>query len=96
MAIGNAKRVLREKYSTNVLYLIYHKQFDIATAKNVFLTWKNAQVFDTYAPHIIPTLVLQNYQDNGCNFSTNNNELQDFLTWLKTNINSEAISVYYF
>jgi len=90
----NAKRVLREKYHTNVLYLIYHKQFDIATAKNVFLTWKNAQVFDTYAPHLIPTLVLQNYQDNGCNFRTDNNELHDFLLWLKTNINSEAIAVY--
>jgi hypothetical protein len=92
--ITNAKRVLREKYHTNVLYLIYHKQFDITTAKNVFLAWKNAQVLDTYAPHIIPTLVLQNYQDHGCNFSTSNNELQDFLLWLKTNINSEAIAVY--
>ncbi len=90
--ITNAKRVLRTSYHTNQLYLVYQRQFEPATAKEVMLTWKNATISGTYAQSLIPTIVLQNYGDDGCNFT--DDELRDLIPWIKSNINSKAIALF--
>jgi len=89
--IKNAKNVLRKTYHVNLIYLIITRQYDIGELKKLVLEWKKAEVTGASNPIIIPTLVLQNYVDNGCNFT--NDELKSFVQFLKTNINSQAIAV---
>lgn len=90
--IRNAKNALRTVYHTNQLYLIYHRQFELDEAKTVFLNWKSAKVDSANAQKIVPTLILENYKNNKCNFS--NSELTDLVAYLRDNINSREIAVY--
>jgi hypothetical protein len=81
-------------YHANKLYVIYHRQFEIADAKTVFQLWKTNASMMSLA--IVPTIVLQDYDMTGGSYGSNftNTELQDLSQWCKTNINSSEFGVY--
>jgi hypothetical protein len=92
LEISNSKNLLRNTYHINQIYLIYHRQFELEQAKQLFKTWRNVFIQRDSTLAIIPALVLQNYGDNGCNFT--NDELSDLATFLKNNVNDKAIAIF--
>lgn len=89
--IDNACKMLVEQYHANLLYVFYHRQFEIETAKEVMLMWKEAS--EGLNVKIIPIVLLQDYSNyanpvNGpLNFSEE--ELAEYANWCKSNICDE-------
>ena len=89
--IKNGVKILVETYKANLLYLFYHRQFEIEEAKKVLLTWKEAA--KGLNVKLIPTVLLQDYS----NYSTpalgpmnfTDEELLEFAQWSQENFGEE-------
>lgn len=89
--VNNAARALAQTYHGNKLYVTYHRQFEIETAKTVLSHWK--KYGDQYNMEIVPTVVLETYATPATmNFT--DAELVSFAKWCKTNINSKEFGIY--
>ena len=89
--INNSAKALAQTYYGNKLYVTYHRQFEIATAKTVLSYWKTYG--DQYGLEIVPTVVLETYA-NSANMNFTDAELTEFASWCKTNINSNEFGIY--
>lgn len=84
--ISNGCRMLCEEYQANLLYVFYHRQFEIETAKKVMLKWK--EVSKDFNVKIVPTVLLQDYSKEGLlNFT--DEEIVEFAVWCRENICDE-------
>ena len=89
--IENGIKMLCEEYQANLLYVFYHRQFEMETAKKVMLKWKEES--KKYNVKIVPTVLLQDYSnysrpaDGPLNFT--DAELVEFAVWCKQNICDE-------
>lgn len=89
--IENACQKLRNTYGASKLYVIYHRQYEISTAKTIFKAWK--QHGDTNNLEIVPTIVLQSYSNNQTmNFS--NDEITTLADWTVKSINQNNLAIY--
>ena len=89
--VENGVKMLAETYKANLLYVFYHRQFEIENAKKVFLEWKKAA--EKYGVRIVPTVLLQDYSNtsvpiNGpLNFT--DDELISLAKWFQENFGLE-------
>lgn len=84
-------KMLVEQYQANLLYVFYHRQFELATAEEVMKMWLDAA--EGLNVKIVPIILLQNYSntykpiESALNFS--DDELMEFAQWCKANISDE-------
>ncbi len=89
--IKNGVKMLVETYKANLLYIFYHRQFEIDEAKKVMLMWKDAA--KDLNVKLIPTILLQDYsnytrpKDSPLNFT--DDELIEFAQWSQENFGEE-------
>lgn len=89
--IQNACKKLRNDYGATKLYVIYHRQYEIITAKTIFKAWK--QYGDANNLEIVPTVVLQDYSTTQImNFT--NEEINDFARWCVEEIHPKEFGIY--
>ncbi len=89
--IENSCQGLAEVYKGDKLYVIYHRQFEIEKAKQVFLHWKKYGA--EYGLEIVPTIVLESYATpSKLNFS--NSEIASLAQWCEENINKSEFGIY--
>ena len=82
----------RYTYHALSLYVIYHRQFEPETAKQVFAYWK--QHGDQMGVKIIPVVVLQDYKPNSERMNFTDTEIYDFARWCSSHINHQEFGVY--
>jgi hypothetical protein len=90
--IANVKSGLIRSYFANQIYLVYHREIEIAEAKALFARWRDC---GPWVP-LVPALVLQDYDlssipQQQCNFS--DAEIVDLVNWFKSSINPNGIAV---
>lgn len=89
--ITNGCKMLVEQYQANLLYVFYHRQFEIEAAKEVMTLWKTTA--EGLNVKIVPTILLQDYSntykpaEGPLNFT--DEELTEFAQWCKANICDE-------
>ena len=84
--ITKGAEMLVNTYQANLLYVFYHRQFEIDKAKEVFLMWKDAGA--KLGIHIVPTVLLQDYSNSGgMNFT--DEELVELAKWCHEEISEE-------
>lgn len=89
--VCNSVKVLAEEYGADKLYVVYHRQFEIETAKEIFNIW-NAEAAK-YDVEIVPAVVLEEYSaETAMNFT--DRELVELAQWCLVNICSEEFGVY--
>lgn len=89
--IDNSCRTLAQLYNANKLYVVYHRQFEIAQAKTVLGYWKTAGA--KYNVEIVPTIVLESYATpTAMNFT--DEEIVELAGWSKSNINATEFGIY--
>lgn len=89
--IRNSCRTLSETYGADKLYVIYHRQYEPETAKDVFRAW--LEYGKMYNLTIVPTLVLQNYSSaESMNFT--DEEVVEFSCWSTENICDAELAIY--
>lgn len=88
--VKNASRLLTEDYAANRLYLIYHREFPIEQAQQVFSYWKQACPPEV---ELVPALVLRMYdQEQTPVFTTN--ELRSLVKELADALHTQKVAVY--
>lgn len=89
--IKNGVKMLVETYKANLLYVFYHRQFEIESAKKIFLKWKDAAA--EYNVKLVPTVLLQDYSNYSVPANSNMNftdeELIDLAKWCQENFTQE-------
>ena len=89
--ITNGVKMLVETYKANLLYVFYHRQFEIDAAKEVLLRWKEAA--KDYNVKLVPTVLLQDYSNYSVPAESNMNftdeELIEFAKWSQENFGEE-------
>jgi hypothetical protein len=89
--IRNACFKLRREYEGNKLYVIYHRQFEVTDAMNIFKMWKLYAA--RYGMTVVPAIVLETYATPPImNFSTN--EIASLAVWCTQNINQNEFAIY--
>lgn len=89
--ISNACKNLKNTYGADKLYVIYHRQYEIAEAKQVFDLWKRHGKANNI--EIVPTVVLQCYSlTSSMNFT--GDEINNLARWSIGNINNDAFGIY--
>lgn len=89
--IKHACKALSETYHANKLYITYHRQFELADAKQVLLLWK--KYGEQYGMLIVPSVVLESYaKQEALNFS--NEEIIAFAKWSLDAIQAEEFGIY--
>lgn len=89
--IKTACESMSGKYNSNKLYVIYHRQFEIEEAKNVFNYWRTYGA--QHGIEIVPTIVLESYATpTKLNFT--DQEIIDLANWSKANINDKEFGIY--
>ncbi|MDZ4403869.1 hypothetical protein [Prosthecobacter sp.] len=88
--ITNAARMLIERANPNRLYLIHHHELPVAETKRIFRDWRKACPASV---EIVPALVLKMY-DKATTPVFTAAELDELLTFFKTEIHAERIAVY--
>ncbi len=84
--ITKGVKMLAETYKANLLYVFYHRQFEIEKAKEVWKMWKDAA--EENRIRIVPTVLLQDYSnDGGLNFTEE--ELVSLAKWCREEISEE-------
>ncbi|MBQ8838304.1 MAG: hypothetical protein IJ005_03185 [Bacteroidales bacterium] len=90
--IENGVKMLVETYKANLLYIFYHRQFEIEAAKKVFLKWKEAA--EGYNVKLVPTVLLQDYSNTTTPANSTMNftdaELIDLAKWFQENFGEEV------
>jgi hypothetical protein len=83
---------LKFTYHANMLYVIYHRQFEINEAKAALQLWKFHA--NSMGLTLIPIVVLEDYvaPNGGVNFT--DIEIPDFAEWCINNINPDEFGVY--
>jgi len=89
--IANATRLLAEEYGADKLYVVYHRQFELDSARHVMNFWKTEGA--RHGLDIVPTLVIENYAEpSTMNFS--DSTLCDFAEWCVENVNPDEFGIY--
>lgn len=88
--ITNAARMLIGQANPNRLYLIHHHELPVAETKRIFRDWRKAC---PASMEIVPALVLKMY-DKATTPVFTAAELDELLTFFKTEISAERIAVY--
>lgn len=88
---GAASRC-RFTYHGLTLYVIYHRQFEIAGAKTVFRYWKTHA--ESMGMKVVPVLVLEDYVSPLAGVNFTDTEIGDLAQWLVDSVNNQEIGVY--
>lgn len=88
--VRNAARLLSGSYGANRLYLIYHQEMSIPTAREVFTWWREACPGSV---ELVPTLLLRMYDDKQTPVFTAA-ELRDLADFFQRTIHARRLGVY--
>ena len=89
--VANAARNLAERYGANKLYVIYHRQYEMESAKKVFGYW--VKYGKDYGMDIVPCVCLQSYKQNNEKLNFSDAEIISFAKWALENV-SDEFSIY--
>ena len=82
----------RYSYHGLTLYVIYHRQFEIEHAKNIFQLWKYHA--NNMGMKMVPVVLLEDYVTPLASVNFSDYEIADFADWCINNINSTEFGVY--
>jgi hypothetical protein len=89
--IKNACSAMAVRYGSNKLYVVYHRQFELESARQIFKLWQ--KYGSQYDLEIVPTVVLESYATpTTMNFT--DVEICELAGWSVDNVNSEEFGIY--
>lgn len=90
-AVRNAVRELAHRYGGDKIYVVYHRQFEPAQAKELLLAWKEAA--RRQGVEVVPAVVLEDYAaPSSLNFTEA--ELTAFARWCIETIHPTEFGIY--
>lgn len=89
--IRNACSALSGRYGADKIYVVYHRQFEIESARTIFKLWK--QYGEEFGLRIVPSAVIESYAEpNTMNFT--DEEICELAEWSLANIDPDEFGIY--